>query len=235
MNDKLKLGIMQPYFFPYLGYFELIARTGKWVIFDVVQYTTRSWMNRNRILHPTKGWQYVGVPIQKARRGTLIQDILIKDLTATKDRILAQIDHYRRHAPFFRDVVQLISNAFSSVKSNKLVDLNIATLVETCAYLKIPFYWSVCSKMGLQLDDIKHPGQWALRIAEQMGADVYINLSGGRDIFDPTEWDEAGIILEFTELPSFTYDCAPYDFVEHLSILDVLMWNPPSVISELIR
>jgi hypothetical protein len=223
----MKLGIMQPYFFPYLGYFELIERTDRWVVFDVVQYKTKSWMNRNRILHPTQGWQYVGVPVQKAPRGTLIRDIRIKDKDAALARILGQLDHYKKRAPQFRYVVNLVREAFTTSHSDRLVDLNVALLASTCSYLDITFDWSLCSEMDLDLKDIEHPGQWALRIAAQLGAREYINPPGGRRIFDPVEWAGAGISLQFTELPSLCYDCAPYEFIEHLSILDVLMWNEP--------
>lgn len=223
---------MQPYFFPYLGYFSLIASVDKWIVFDVTQYTAKTWMNRNRILHPTKGWQYVGVPIQKASRDTLIKDILIKDLDASLELILGQLQHYKKRAPYFREVIDLVSKSFSSVQTDKLVDLNIATLVETCSYLDIPLNWSLCSKMDLQLDGINHPGQWALRISEQLGAKQYLNPPGGTEIFDPIEWEKAGIDLEFNKLPTFTYECGPYDFVEHLSILDVLMWNEPKSVKD---
>lgn len=232
MSENLKLGIMQPYFFPYLGYFELIARTDQWVVFDVVQYKTKSWMNRNRILHPTKGWQYMGVPIQKAPRETLIKNIIVKDLSASLERILGQLQHYKKHAPYFREVVALITRAFSTVQSSRLVDINIATMTETCLYLSIPFNWSLCTEMNLQLNDVNHPGQWALRISEQLGATLYLNPPGGREIFNKEEWDEAGIKLEFTTLSSFTYECPTYKFIEHLSILDVLMWNSPKIVAD---
>ena len=59
----MRLGIMQPYFFPYLGHFSLIAAADEWVVFDVTQYTPSSWMNRNRILHPVRGWKWLTVPL----------------------------------------------------------------------------------------------------------------------------------------------------------------------------
>ena len=223
----MKLGIMQPYFFPYLGYFELIDRTDRWVVFDVVQYKAKSWMNRNRILHPSHGWQYFSVPVKKGPFGTLIRDIRVRDMDAALSRILGQLNHYKKRAPFFHRMVDLVRESFSAAESDRLVDLNVSSLATTCSYLGVSFDWSLCSEMGLDLDGIKHPGQWALRISSQLGAREYINPPGGRDIFDPAEWAEAGIILRFTDLPTFCYDCPPYEFIEHLSILDVLMWNEP--------
>jgi hypothetical protein len=224
------LGIMQPYFFPYLGYFELIGRTDRWVVFDVVQYNSKSWMNRNRILHPKQGWQYITVPVEKAPRGTLIRDMRVKDMKASQDRVLGQLMHYKKKAPFFRQTCELVRAAFAGAATDGLRDLNVSALSVTCAYLGIPFHASICSEMGLNLSDIADPGQWALRISEQLGAEKYINPPGGKAIFNPEEWKKAGIDLEFTEMPKFRYDCAPYEFIEHLSILDVLMWNAPKSI-----
>ena len=226
---------MQPYFFPYIGYFTLIARTDRWVVFDVVQYNARSWMNRNRILHPTTGWQYVNVPVEHAPKGTAIRDIRVKDKAAALARITGQLEHYRRHAPHFAAVLELVREAFGRAGTDRLVDLNISTLSATCRYLGIPFESSLCSAMNLQLDGVEHAGQWALRISQQLGADTYLNPPGGRAIFKPEEWDAAGIRLGFVDPPALAYECKPYGFVEHLSILDVLMWNRPDEVVAAMR
>lgn len=225
---------MQPYFFPYVGYFELIAQTDMWVVFDVVQYCRKSWMNRNRILHPNNGWQYVGVSVQKASRETLIKDIQVKDRGMVLQKILGQLQHYRKNAPYFCEVVDLVNRAFSSVNSNRLVDLNVSALTEVCVYIGIPFNWSLCSEMDIELNNVKHSGQWALRISEQLGANTYLNPPSGKAIFQPIEWENAGIELKFTELLDFTYKCKPYDFIAHLSVLDVLMWNDPKRIQGIV-
>jgi hypothetical protein len=220
----MRLGIMQPYFFPYIGYFELIGRTDRWVVFDVVQYNDKSWMTRNRILHPTEGWQYINLPVIKAPHGTPIHQIRAKDKGAAHKRIRGQLEHYRKHAPHFADAIAVLDLAFSS-PSDRLVDINVAGIKAVCAYLRIAFEYSVCSTMDIDLRGVEHAGQWALKISSQLGATEYINPPGGRAIFKQDEWDQAGIRLSFTELPDLTYSCAPYEFVAGLSILDVLMWN----------
>lgn len=235
MRRRLTLGIMQPYFFPYIGYFALIAQTDRWVVFDVVQYNAKSWMNRNRILHPQTGWQYVGVPVHHAPKGTLIREIRVQNKEAALDRLLGQLQHYHRRAPHFPAVVELVRNAFVRASTDRLVDLNVATLAATCEYLGLTFDWSVCSEMGLDLNGIEHAGEWALRISAQLGADTYINPPGGRGIFRPEEWAAAGIALRFLDPPALRYDCAPYAFIESLSILDVLMWNRPETIAAALR
>ena len=198
----MKLGIMQPYFFPYLGYFELIDRTDKWVVFDVVQYRPKSWMNRNRILHPKDGWQYISVPVSHSR-DMAIQDVRVIDKAVSGRQVVNQLNHYRKKGPFFNEVVNLVELAFDRTVSGFLTDLNVQTLTVTCEYLGINFDPSICSQMELNLTEIDHPGKWALKISQQMGVSEYINPPNGRDIFPPEEWRACGIKLFFTELPDF--------------------------------
>lgn len=227
MKNKLALGIMQPYFFPYIGYFELIARTNKWIVFDVVQYNTKTWMNRNRILHPTKGWQYISIPVEKSKKGTLIRDIVVQDMKIARIRLLGQLEHYKKTAPYFSNVIDLVNNIFDSVKSIHLVDINTIILEKTCKYIDIPFDWEICSEMNLDFKEVKHPGQWALEISSVLNADCYLNPPGGKDIFIQDEFAEKNIKLEFLDMPDITYDCGKYVFEKNLSIIDVLMWNAP--------
>jgi hypothetical protein len=231
----LILALMQPYFFPYIGYFELIARSDRWVVFDVAQYTPQSWMNRNRVLHPKEGWQYINVPVRKAAADTPIRDILLVDKNEALAHMLGQMSHYRGRAPHCAAVLDLVRGAFSRATSEKLADLNAATLTVTCEYLGIPFNWSLCSELHLDPGEIEHAGQWGLRVSQRLGASVYLNAPGGRAIFRAEEWQAAGIELRFIELPAFRYDCSPYAYVEHLSILDVLMWNRPETVAAALR
>ena len=217
---------MQPYFFPYLGYYDLINRTDRWIVFDVVKYAPKSWMNRNRILHPAEGWQYISVPVDKHSGEGLIKDVKILDAGAAHNKIRGQIEHYRKgRAPHFSAVARLIDDCFEGLNSDLLRDLNVRSLSVVCDYLDITFDHSNLSELSLALPEIRHPGQWALEIASALGADSYLNPPGGREIFELREWEERGIRLAFTDLVSFGYPTGHYSFVEHLSIIDVLMWN----------
>lgn len=221
----MKLAIMQPYFFPYLGHFALIEATDRWVVFDVVQYQPRSWMNRNRVLHPNSGWQYIGVPVKKAPRGTPIHEVRLVDKDAALGRIIGQLEHYRRRAPFYRQVVDMVRAAFAATRTDKLADLAVASLREICGYLGVAFNAIRCSDLPLSADRIEHAGDWALAISRLMGASCYVNPAGGRHLFRPDDWRAAGIGLAFLETQHFHYDCGPHAWIENLSILDVLMWN----------
>ncbi len=224
----LKLGAMQPYFFPYLGYFDLINRTDRWVVFDVVEYHAKSWMNRNRILHPKDGWQYITVPVDKHTQGNAIKDVVVIDKDAARTRILGQITHYRQsRAPHYTPVRDLIDRAFAQTETNLLVDLNVQTLAVCCAYLGMRFDPIVLSRSDLVLPPVHHAGGWALELSTAVGATEYINPPAGREIFLEEEFAERGITLTFTDLIDYRYSTGSYPFVERLSIIDVLMWNDP--------
>ena len=107
----MKLGIMQPYFFPYLGYFDLINYSEKWVVFDDVQYIRHGWINRNRILHPTNGWSYIIVPV-KYSRNTRIREVTIIEDGKWKKRIRGQLQIYKKKAPYYRAVISLVEECF---------------------------------------------------------------------------------------------------------------------------
>ena len=110
----MRLGIMQPYFAPALGYFDLISLCDKWVVFDVADYRPKSWMVRNRILHPSSGSQYIKAQTGKVHRGTPIRDVRLAPGRDWRDLILRQVEHYRSKAPFFDDTFQLLERCLDT-------------------------------------------------------------------------------------------------------------------------
>lgn len=217
-------GIMQPYFFPYFGYFDHISRCDKWVVFDITQYTPKSWMTRNRILHPKTGFLYINCDVHGSQN-MVISEVTLKDPDTSRSKLLGQLSHYRKLAPYYRQVVTLVEQAFGEAKSNSLTDVNVSALHAICKYLDIPFSPIIASKADFSLPRITHPGQWALEITTLLGADTYLNTPGGRELFRPEEFASRCIKLAFTRVPKFVYACSPYQFEPHLSILDMLMWN----------
>ncbi len=95
----MKLAIMQPYFLPYLGYFALIKHTDKFIVFDTPQYIRHGWIERNRILKPSEGWQYINVPLEKRPRDIAIKDLRIRQNDDWRRKILAQLEHYKKRLP----------------------------------------------------------------------------------------------------------------------------------------
>jgi hypothetical protein len=218
------LASMQPYFFPYLGYFDLIFNCDQWIVFDTVQYIRHGWINRNRILHPTDGWQYIIVPIKKHAFLTTIKEIEIDQSSNWAERIIGQLQHYRKKAPYFLETITLVEKCLD-IKETKISRLNVEILDKVCRNLGIDFRYEYFSEMNLNIDSVDHPGQWALRMSESIGADEYINAPGGVNLYNPEEFKRKGIKLSFRNLPDFVYSCPSYKFHENLSIIDVMMWN----------
>jgi hypothetical protein len=225
----MKLGIMQPYFFPYLGYFDLINYTDQWIVFDTAQYIRHGWVNRNRILHPNEGWMYITVPVKQHTQDMAIKDIEIADSQNWKRSILGKLAHYKNQAPYADETVDLVKD-YSSFQGDSLARLNAYVLDKVCRRLGIDFEYSFFSEMELDLESIEDPGDWALRISEAMGAEEYANPPGGVDLFDEQAFADSGIKLTIRNLPTFQYTCGDYDFIPNLSIIDVLMWNEPEEI-----
>ena len=97
----MKLAIMQPYFFPYIGYWSLIKQTDHFMIFDTPQFMRRGWIERNRILKQQGDWQYISVPLEKKPLDTPINQMVIRSNESWKEKIKNQLMHYKKKAPYF--------------------------------------------------------------------------------------------------------------------------------------
>jgi hypothetical protein len=230
---EVKLGIMQPYFFPYLGHFALIAHTDGWVVFDITQYTPKTWMNRNRVLHPKEGWSYVSVPLANSSISIKTSEARLVDLANARQSVLGKLTHYRK-APYYRAVEALVRTAMDGDDAS-LVNLNVRGLKGVCDYLGLPFNYRICSKLDLPLPDKLPPGGWAPAICAALGASGYVNPIGGRELFDPADFASRNIALQFLSFENPVYDVGAYPFEPGLSILDVLMWNAPQTVVQMLR
>jgi len=227
----MKIGIMQPYLFPYLGYFSLIKYTDKWIVFDMVQYIRHGWINRNRVLKPGGGWQYIIVPLEKHHRNTLIKDIKISKNINWRKQILGKLTYYKRIAPYYDKIIELVQDVLS-LNTESIVTLNIYSLKKVCEYLDISFNYEVFSEMNLDIGSIQEPGDWALEISKVLRAKEYVNPPGAMDIFDKQKFRRAGVGLKFLKVELGEYNQKRGEFEPGLSIIDVMMFNGPEVISK---
>ena len=228
---RMKLGIMQPYFFPYLGYFSLIKYVDKWIIFDTVQYIRKGWINRNRIIDPKGGWQYIIIPIRTTSRDTLIKDAYISGNQNWRESLRGKLTVYKKRAPYYNDVMKLIDEVI--VKDiNKISKLNEVALEKVCNYLDINFSYEVFSQMNLEIENATDPGEWALNISKAMKAKVYTNLIGGKAIFGKQKFEKENIKLEFLNINIEPYNQGGKNFEHGLSIIDVLMFNSKERVNE---
>jgi hypothetical protein len=218
----MRLGFMQPYFLPYPGYFALIEASDTWLVFDDAQMIRHGWVDRNRILHPSEGWQYVKVPTRKHSRGTPIRDIEANEDQDWRGRILRQLGHYRR-APHHDAVISWLGEALEAAPPN-LAALTVHMLSATCARLGIPFSPVMHSSLAYPRAAIMGPGDWALEAARHLGASAYINPPGGEHLFDPAAFAEFGCAVEIQEWTATPYPQGRRPHEPGLSILDLMMW-----------
>jgi len=230
----MKLGIMQPYFFPYIGYFSLIKSSDLFIAFDSIKYIRHGWIERNRVLKESDGWLYIHVPLKNRRSNSLINEVYINNELKWQKKIFAQLKHYQKTAPYYNQVIELLTNLFAN-NYQRIVDINIESLRIVCNYLGIKHNIIAFSEMNLQIEKPLEADEWALNICKSIGnVDEYLNLPGGKEFFDKTKYDEASIGLRFLE-----YEIKPYNqnrpvFEHCLSIIDVLMFNSVEEINDMI-
>ena len=229
----MKLGIMQPYFFPYLGYYSLLKKTDEFILFDTVQFIRHGWIERNRVLKPVAGWQYVGAPLEKKSLATRIFECQTRNDEDWREKIIRQLNHYKKSAPFFRKTMRVVEDSLN-IDTTSIVKLNENILRRTCAYLQIPLKMSILSELNLPIEEVAHPGEWALKICTSLGAEEYLNPPGGMEIFDQSQFDAAGIQLRFLKNSLRPYDQQRQTFEAGLSIIDVMMFNDVEQINSLI-
>lgn len=224
-----KVGIMQPYFFPYIGYYSLIAHADRFILFDVVQFIRHGWIERNRILKPQEGWQYVSVPLEKVTLGTKIQDVLIRQNEDWKGKLIRQLGHYKKRAPFYEETMETILDSLC-IETTSIVRLNRNILEKTCQYIGIFPKIDIFSEMNIEIDQVTHPGEWALNISKSLGVKEYLNPTGGVEIFNPSQFKNANIKLSFVGNNMPRYPQRRANFENSLSIIDVMMFNSPEQI-----
>lgn len=225
---------MQPYFFPYLGYFSLIKNTEYFLFFDTPQYIRKGWINRNRILKGDGSDTYFTVPVEKQHREAAINEVRISNNSPWKEKIMGQLLVYKKRAPFYNDVMDVVGKVLD--KNHEYIsELAIDSIVSASKYMGMELKYDVCSKMNLPNFDIKEPDEWALNITEYMKYDTYVNPPGGKSFFSPEKYKEKGIKLQFLSQNLPEYNQHRNNFTPGLSIIDVMMYCKPEEILEMMN
>lgn len=219
----MRLGIMQPYFFPYAQQFRHIGQCDAWIVFDTVKFTRKSWISRNRIANRDRGWSYISAPVARgASRGPIRAAAL--DGTGWHADLEAQLQVYRG-APFFAETLALVRDGLAPEgPAETVATLNSRILTRVAAALGLDTPIRRLSTLGLVLPERAAPGEWALLIAQALGAKVYSNAPGGVALFDPDLYAHAGVALEFYQPKPLSYLTPGFEPVPDLSVIDPLMW-----------
>lgn len=235
-SNAMSVGIMQPYFLPYVGYFQLMQHVDQWVIFDQIQFIDKGWINRNRILHPDaqKQWQFLTLPLYNRKQFSSIDQLELMPDPQWKKQLSRKIDFFKKRAPFFNNAKNLLEECLSHDESS-LSGFVSNSIKVCCSHLKISTPIYVQSECNFELGEISHAGQWALEIAKAMGANSYVNPLSGHELFRQEEFDRDNIELSFIKSKITPYRQGYREFVPGLSILDLVMWNDDDSLQQMIK
>ena len=225
----MKLGVMQPYFFPYFPYFQLINAVDKYIVYDDVSYIKGGWINRNNILVNDKK-TLITLPLEGSSSFRNINEIEITKNEKMKNKIIKSIKLAYAKAPNFSEVMPFIEDLI--LTNTNISTLNYKIILEINEYLEIKTEIILSSKMDKNTDE--HSEAKIIYLNKLVGADSYINAMGGIELYHKEIFEKEGIKLNFLKPKEFVYKQFGNEFVPNLSIIDVLMFNPKEKIQDLL-
>ena len=213
---------MQPYFFPYIGYFQLINAVDEFVIYDNIQFTKKGWINRNRILVNLKD-DYISLPIKKDSDYLNVNQRFLSDTwPIDSKKMLNRILESYRKAPQFEEAYLLFEKCLN-VEEHNLFNFIQNSLIETLNYLSINT--KILKSSSIEIDHQLKSEEKVLAICKAQNASTYINPIGGIELYSKERFERNGIKFQFQKSNPINYLQYKNEFVPWLSILDVLMFN----------
>jgi hypothetical protein len=218
----MKLAIMQPYFLPYIGYWQLLASVDTFVVYDNIKYTKKGWINRNRMLQNGKDAMF-SLPLKK---GSDFLDVRDRALAAdfNRNKLLNQLKGAYGGAPYFEQTFPLLARIVLCEERN-LFRYVYHSIVSVCAHLGLTAAIRISSDIGIN-HDLKNQDK-VLALCKAIEADTYINAIGGMGLYSKDVFRLAGIKLQFIRSQPFEYCQFGKAFQPWLSIVDVMMFNSP--------
>ncbi len=219
----MKLAIMQPYFMPYIGYFQLIKMVDKFIFYDDVTFIKQGWINRNQILINNQAKMF-SVPLTNASSNILIKDVLISESAYEKWKksFLNSIFFSYKKAKNYNQVLNLIESILEE-KPKTISDLAIKSIIKVAQYLDLDTEFQISSETYL---NTQLSGQdRVLDICKNENALTYVNPVGGMELYSKNTFKAKNIDLFFIKANKFVYKQFSDEFIPFLSIIDVLMFN----------
>jgi hypothetical protein len=229
----MKIGIMQPYLFPYLGYFQLINAVDLFVSYDDVQYIKNGWINRNRILLNNREVLF-SFSVKKDESTKFINQRYYSEelFEKEKNHFLATVRlAYRKRAPNFSEAHEILSKIFDFDNFN-VAEFNINSIKILCDYMDIRTK-IIASSTLKKTNGLKSQDR-VIEINKILGAKCYINPIGGMELYTYEIFKENGITLKFIKMNDIKYSQLGVIFVPSLSIIDFLMNNSKNEINNLL-
>jgi len=212
---------MQPYLFPYIGYFQLLNCVDTIVIYDDVNYIKKGWINRNKILVNGISNLFT-ISLKDSSQNKHINQIEISDGSNWRENLIKKIEYAYKKAPLFDDIFPLISEIIKNEESN-LSSYLIFSLKKISNYLRIDTNFVTSSEL---VKDNSLKGQDKIvEICRIMNASEYINAIGGLDLYENNIFLKNNVTLKFIKAKPVIYSQFKNEFVPWLSIIDVLMFN----------
>jgi hypothetical protein len=226
----MRVAIIQPYFFAYIGYFQLMGLVDRFVLLDDVTYINRGWINRNRILVQGKAHLFT-VPLRNASQNVLIRDLEVAVGRRWHGKFARTLECAYRRAPFYEEAGGLLGRVLTT-ESVRFRDWLRTSLTQVKEYV------------GLETEIVESSGRYGNRhlqgqerildICRQESATHYVNAPGGQQLYSRREFARHGITLQFVQPGEVSYRQFDHPFVPWLSILDVMMFNSPEEIRRLL-
>lgn len=217
----MKIGVMQPYFFPYIGYWQLINAVDRYVIYDDVNFIRGGWISRNRILMNGES-KLIHVQMHNASQNKLINEIEVLANLIYKKKLLRNIENCYKKAPFFPVVFPIIENVINQAEMNVAKYLQYA-ISKICEYLRIDTELIVSSTL-CKNNELRGQKK-ILEICSLFDADEYFNAVGGQALYSREDFGNQAIQLKFIKTGNIRYKQFNNEFVPNLSIIDVMMFN----------
>lgn len=228
----MKVGIMQPYIFPYIGYFQLIQAVDTFIIYDNIKFTKKGWINRNRILVNGRD-EYFTLPLKKGSDFLNVDERFLADNFAEEQvKILRRMRESYKKAPFFESVFPLLESVFTYADTN-LFQYIYHSVTEVCKFLDINTRFIVSSE--LKIDHSLKSQEKVLALCKSVDADCYINPIGGMDLYAREVFLNQGIELKFINSEKIEYKQFGAEFLPWMSIIDVMMFNDKTTIKSYLQ
>jgi hypothetical protein len=212
------IGILQPGYLPWLGFFEQLHRSDVFVLYDDVQYDKEGWRNRNRI-KTANGSQWLTVPVLlRFNEHPLILDVRIDNKVNWRKKHLGAIRQNYAKAPFFRKYIEIFEAAYSR-EWEYLVDLDVYFIEKLAECLGMSHKKIVRSSSfpveGERMERL-------VNLCKFFGADTFYEGAAGKSYMDVDYFSGHGIHVEFQDYQHPTYPQLYGKFIAYLSVIDLL-------------
>jgi hypothetical protein len=221
----MKIAIMQPYVFPYLGYFQLINTVDVFVFYDDVNYIKQGWINRNNILVNGQPLLFT-IPLKKQSSFIKINEVMVNENICKKwqNKFLRTLKQSYSKAPFFEEVFPIVENVFTwSDEEIQISKLAINSVVEVCNYLDINT--KIIPSSTIYENHNLSGQERVIDICNQEKGSHYINPIGGQKLYEQSFFKENNLDLNFIQSSKIEYKQFGEGFTPWLSIIDVIMFN----------